>query len=51
VDDPNVELTGVAIFIGKVDLHEPVPMDVNIDAFDVEGGVKLRVTAMGKGGT
>jgi hypothetical protein len=26
-----------------VELYEPVPMDVNIDAFDVDGGTKLGV--------
>jgi hypothetical protein len=50
IGDPNVELTGVAIFIGKVELHEPIPMDVNIDAFEVEGGAKLGVAARDKGG-
>jgi hypothetical protein len=35
VGGPNVVLTSVAILVGKVELNEPVPVDVNVDAFDV----------------
>jgi hypothetical protein len=41
----------VAVFIDKVELDEPVAMNVNINAFDVDGGAKPGVVAMEKGGT
>jgi hypothetical protein len=49
VCSPNSKLTGVAILIDKVELDEP--MNVNINAFDVDGGAKLGVAAREKGGT
>jgi hypothetical protein len=48
VDSPNVKLKSVAIFIDTVELDEPVAMDVNIDAFDVDGGAKSVVAAREK---
>jgi hypothetical protein len=35
---PDVKLTGVAIPVGEVELNEPIPMNTNVDAFDVDGG-------------
>jgi hypothetical protein len=34
---PDVKLTGVAILVGEVELNEPIPMSVNVNAFDVDG--------------
>jgi hypothetical protein len=51
VSGPNVEMVGVAIFIGKMELYDPVSMDVYVDAFEVEGGAKYGVAARDKGGT
>jgi hypothetical protein len=45
VGGPNVELTSVAILVGKVELNEPVIVDVNVDAFDVDEIAKLGVAA------
>jgi hypothetical protein len=45
VSGPNVELTSLAILVGKVELNEPVTMNLSIDAFDVDGVVKFSVTA------
>jgi hypothetical protein len=44
---PNPKLTGVAIFIDKVKLDEPVAMNVNINTFDVDG-VRNRVKLSGR---
>jgi hypothetical protein len=41
----------VAIFIDKVELDEPVAMNVNINIFDVDGGAKPGVAIGEKGGT
>jgi hypothetical protein len=35
---PGVKLTRVAVLVGEVELNEPIPMNVNVDAFDVGGG-------------
>jgi hypothetical protein len=51
VGSPNAKLTGVAVFMDKVNLDEPVAMDINIDAFDVDGGAKPGIVAKEKGGT
>jgi hypothetical protein len=52
VGSANAKLTGVAVFIDKVELDEPVAMNVNINDFDVDGGAKPgRVGAKEKGGT
>jgi hypothetical protein len=51
VGSPNAKLTGVAVFIDKVDHDEPVAMDINIDAFDVDGGAKPGIVAREKGRT
>jgi hypothetical protein len=51
VGSPNAKLTGVAVFIDKVELDDPAAKDVNIDAFDVDGGAKPGVVAREKGGT
>jgi hypothetical protein len=45
VGGPNVDLTSVSIMVGKVKLNEPVPSNVDVDAFDVDGVVKLCVVA------
>jgi hypothetical protein len=47
---PNLELVSVAILVGKVELNEPVPVDVNVDAFaDVDGVAKPCVAAYDEG--
>ena len=43
VGSPNAKLTGVAVFIDKMEFDKAVAVDVNIDAFDVDGGTKLGV--------
>jgi hypothetical protein len=39
----------VATLVGNVELNEPVPVDVNVDGFDVDMGAKLSVAAYDKG--
>jgi hypothetical protein len=34
----DVELTRVAILVGEVELNEPIPINVHVGAFDVDGG-------------
>jgi hypothetical protein len=51
VGSPNAKLAGVAVFIDKVDLDETIAMDINIDAFDVDGGAKPGVAVREEGGT
>jgi hypothetical protein len=41
----------VAVFIDKIEFDKAVAVDVNIDAFDVDGSAKPGVTAKEKGGT
>jgi hypothetical protein len=40
---PNMTLTRVAILVGKVDFNEPVPVNVNVNALDVDGIVEPSV--------
>jgi hypothetical protein len=35
---PDVKLTRMAILVGEVELNEPIPMNANVDALDVDGG-------------
>jgi hypothetical protein len=51
VGGPDVELTSVAILVGKVELNEPVPMDVDVDIFDVGGVAEQGVVASDEGRT
>jgi hypothetical protein len=51
VGSSNAKLTGVAVFIDKTELDKAVAVDVNIDAFDVDGSAKPGITAKEKGGT
>jgi hypothetical protein len=37
---PNMELRSVAIMIGKVELSEPVSVDINVEAYEDDGGWK-----------
>jgi hypothetical protein len=48
---PNEKLTGVTVFIDKVELDDPVAKGVNINASDVDGGMEPGVVARKKGGT
>jgi hypothetical protein len=34
---PNIDLTSVAILVGKAEFNEPVPMHVDVDALDTDG--------------
>jgi hypothetical protein len=40
---PTVELASMAILVGKAELNEPLPVDVNVDALDVDGVARLDV--------
>jgi hypothetical protein len=51
VGSPNAKLTGVPVFIDKMEFDKAVAVDVNIYAFDVDGGAKPGVTSREKGGT
>jgi hypothetical protein len=46
---PNVKLTGIAILIGEVEINEAIPMNVYVDAFDVDGGAELGVAVRDAG--
>jgi hypothetical protein len=41
----------VAVFIDKMEFDKAVAVDVNIDAFDVDGDAKPGISAREKGGT
>jgi hypothetical protein len=47
----DVKLTRVAIMVGEVELNYPIPMNVNVDAFDVDGSAKPVVASSDKGKT
>jgi hypothetical protein len=49
VGGSNVELTSVAILVGKVELNESIPVDVHVDAFDVDGVAKRGIAARDEG--
>jgi hypothetical protein len=38
VGGPDVELPRVAIFVGEVEFNELIPINVHVDAFDMDGG-------------
>jgi hypothetical protein len=48
---PDVDLTSVAIHIDKVEFNEPVPLNVNIEAFDVDGVAEHGIISCVEGGT
>jgi hypothetical protein len=48
---PNVELTSVAILVDKVEFNEPVPVNIHVDALDVNGVAKSDVAACKEGRT
>jgi hypothetical protein len=41
----DVNLTGVAILVGEAVYSETIPMNANVDAFDVDGGAEPCVAA------
>jgi acetone carboxylase gamma subunit len=51
IGGPNVDLTSVAILVDKVEFNEPVTMNVNIEAFDVDGVAEHGVVSCKEGGT
>jgi hypothetical protein len=48
---PDVKMARVAILVGEVPLDEPIPMNVNVHAFDVDGSAEHGKASSGKGKT
>jgi hypothetical protein len=46
-----VDVTSVAILVVTVEFNEPVPLNVNVDALEVDGFVVLGVVAFEEGDT
>jgi hypothetical protein len=46
---PDAKLARVTILVGEVQLDEPIPMNINVDAFDVDEGAEPCVVTRDKG--